>query len=169
MSSDLFSQILATAGVAGIISAVVNYFLTIRKTKLDREANIIEEQLNLYVMVIRQLDILIYDIGELAFPADGRGVVDFIQTQVDTTFNKLDSAIANKNYLLEYDDIHELDRIGGKYHYMHPRPKWANVKVTLELERRKLCYKYNKIIPKYHSSMLRRDVVQSMNCDKRIN
>jgi hypothetical protein len=108
-------ELLQLAGLSAIIggaaSAVVNYFLTAKESKKQRQANFIKDKLSIYSYFIFHIEKMRFK-GEAIKERDGQlsDTEDhylFTAQEVKETTEAIDSKIQDQLYLLSYEILHE--------------------------------------------------------------
>lgn len=112
-------------GVSGIISGLLSgviypYVSETRKSKREMKANLINDKLILYSVLLYSIDALL-DIGQNAFPHD-----DSVQARVADILKTIDTALDGKFYLLKYDFLSKLFWIENAYQKRNhwPAERW---------------------------------------------
>jgi hypothetical protein len=144
----LLQQIGISAAVSGGISALVNHLFTMRQIKKDREAKLIQEQLNVYAIFIYHV-LKLLDMGREFFNATQ--VHDVVKNELDTIFKALDSAVIDKYYLLDHEDVLKLISIRKAFRYRDK--EWDEVSHELGSLHRRLCQEYHQIKQRYESDV----------------
>ena len=113
--NQLFTIIGLASIISGGVSAIVNFFLTMKQEKKQRQVTVIQDELNLYSIVIYQLDRLLA-LGPLAFvkSPDGETQRQKIE-QLKEVIQTIDSEIQKKFYLMSYDAITRWTSIKREY------------------------------------------------------
>jgi hypothetical protein len=152
--NQIITLFLSSAVINGGLSALINYIFNIKKSQKEREANIIQDKLNLYSILINCLNRLI-EIAPDAFPAN----TSLIKTEYTQIFIMLDSILADKYHLLEYAAISKIMWIKMVYLQQPPNIRWDapisqndNRIIKTELEKLRdllICTYNNVIIPEY--------------------
>ena len=156
----LLEQIGISAAVSGGISALVNYILTMRQSRKEREAAAIQEKLNLYAILIYQVKKL-RNFGAKPFQEQRK---EDLRNDLKTIFSLLESSIKDKYHLLKHDEILRIDTI--RDFYRMPYQNWEKVDGELKELYRLLCEEYNNTIPKYES-VVSKGMVQKISYDEK--
>jgi hypothetical protein len=149
--NQIITLFLSSAVINGGLSALINYIFNIKQSQKGREANIIQDKLNLYSILINCINRLI-EIAPNSFPAR----TSLIKAEYTQIFATLDSILENKYHLLEYGAISKIMWIKMVY-FQQPSIAWDKpqndnriMKTELESLRELLKSTYaNIIIPEY--------------------
>jgi hypothetical protein len=155
----LLEQIGISAAVSGAISAVVNYLLTMRQNRREREIAVVQEKLNLYAIFIYHVDKLIH-IGGEPFQRERDPA---LEKELKAIFGSLESSINNKYHLLKYDEILRIGDIRKLYE--DPNTAWEKVEEELKQLYGMLYTEFNDTIPKYER-IVAKGIVRPIQHDK---
>ena len=93
----------SSAIISGVVSAVVNYIITMRQLKKERKVTMLRDKLNLYSLIIYHLENILH---WYIHPPSMEGKFNLskgINEIVEEYIQIVDSEIKNKFYLLNYD------------------------------------------------------------------
>ena len=143
---QLVSTIASSAITSAGVSAVVNYFLTMRTMKKEREMKFIENRLSIYSFIIYNLDIIIqWDINP---PSGGSNSSKTVGHQIQDIIQSIDNELRNKFYLLDQESSSTWMWI-KRFSYQIGDTTYNEYIKKIYSMRNKSAEKYNELISSY--------------------
>jgi hypothetical protein len=141
---QLASTIASSAIISGGVSAVVNYFLTMRTMNKEREMRFIENRLSVYSFIIYNLDIIIqWDVNP---PSRESNSSKTIGDQIQEIIRSIDNELRNKFYLLDTESASTWMWI-KRFSYQIGDTKYNEYIKNIYGMRNKSAQKYNELKP----------------------